>query len=375
MLRFTLIFFLITTILLSFKSHATTVKMTTNFGDIDVILFDKSTPETEENFLKYIEDNENQNNYKNVIFHRNIEGFIIQAGLIKVREDEQGLAQPERLSTLSPAPANEPFFSNGRGTIALAKTANNFNSGTSQFFFNINNNDGSTESANLDEQNGGFTVFGQVIASSLPILDDLNSTPTYIVDDFIDLPLRDIEDTTAPLIVNNFLKIETITVIDSNPDTEDAVEKTPNTKITPQIRLEAITPVVNEVNIDDSASRGGIYVQLNQRTDDDLVLDIAYSGTADESDFTQVNSVILPAGQYETRFDIDIINDDKNEDNETILISVTSASNEAVNLDLGKTSVTILGDETSSSNGGGFFSLLLVLFLSFIGLRRFRYYA
>ena len=63
--------------------------------------------------------------------------------------------------TTKPAVINEPVYSNVKGTIAMAKQGGNENSATSQWFFNMSDN-----SQNLDLQNGGFTVFGQITAQS-----------------------------------------------------------------------------------------------------------------------------------------------------------------------------------------------------------------
>ena len=70
-----------------------------------------------------------------------------------------------------PPVQNEPGISNTRATVALAKIGGNPNSGTSQFFFNLANN-----ASNLDNQNGGFTVFGQVLDMST--VDRIATVPT-----------------------------------------------------------------------------------------------------------------------------------------------------------------------------------------------------
>jgi len=111
----------------------------------DLELFDKAAPQTVANFLHYVETNK----YDSTFFHRVIAGFVLQGG-----------------QTSSPDPAVQNEFdgvnrSNVLGTIAMAKVGNDPNSATSEFFFNLADN-----SANLDHQNEGFTVFGKLVSTA-----------------------------------------------------------------------------------------------------------------------------------------------------------------------------------------------------------------
>ena len=126
------------------------VRMATTKGNVDLVFYANTTPQTVANFLTY--------NYSDVIFHRAPAGFVLQGGGFKT------YAAPdvfEHIATPATVP-NEPGISNTLGTVAMAKVGDNPDSATSEFFINLGDN-----SANLDNQNGGFTVFGRVAAPSL----------------------------------------------------------------------------------------------------------------------------------------------------------------------------------------------------------------
>ncbi len=132
-------------------------------GNIDVALTDLTTPKTVKNFLDYI----NAGAYASNIIHRSVHDFIIQGG---------GFFFPNN-SSLIPVPTfapvqNEFKLSNTRGTIAMAKIGSDPNSATSQWFINLADN-----SANLDNQNGGFTVFGNVIGNTMTVADAIAAVP------------------------------------------------------------------------------------------------------------------------------------------------------------------------------------------------------
>ena len=135
-------------------------------GNIDLALTDQQTPQTVANFLAYI----GTGSYSNNIIHRTLPGFIIQGG---------GFFFPTNSSTLSavgtmPPVPNEPVFSNTPGTIAMAKLGGDPNSATSQWFINVANN-----SANLDNQNGGFTVFGITLGNGLAVAQAVDQITTH----------------------------------------------------------------------------------------------------------------------------------------------------------------------------------------------------
>jgi len=138
-------------------SQATIVEMQTNMGNIDIQLFDNLAPKTVENFLSYV----NSGAYNNSFFHRSIPGFIIQGGGYTWTA-----ASGASMITQGAAVVNEFAESNLPGTIAMAKLGSSPNSATDEWFFNLVDN-----SSNLDNQNGGFTVFGQVIGNGMSVVN------------------------------------------------------------------------------------------------------------------------------------------------------------------------------------------------------------
>lgn len=162
MLKPTLAVALSLALVLSRADAAPLVSLTTPLGQIVVNLFEDK-PVTVTNFLAYIESGR----YANSFSHRLIPGFVIQGGGYFL---DQTTVFP--VTTYAPI-ANEystgQIRSNLYGTIAMAKQEGNPDSATSQWFFNLADN------TNLDTQNGGFTVFGEVI-SGLEILSLFNTT-------------------------------------------------------------------------------------------------------------------------------------------------------------------------------------------------------
>ncbi len=152
-------------------------KFDTVLGVINVELEDTRTPLTVANFKRYID----AARYNNLIFHRSIANFVIQSG--GFYRPELDFDPPRDVPRFEPV-MNEPGILNTRGTIAMAKSEGNPNSATSQWFFNLGDN------ADLNTQNGGFTVFGHVI-QGLDVMDAIAAVPTYVFDSpFENLPLR-----------------------------------------------------------------------------------------------------------------------------------------------------------------------------------------
>jgi cyclophilin family peptidyl-prolyl cis-trans isomerase len=134
-------------------------------GTVDVELFSREKPETVANFLRYVRNG----SYQQVLLHRLVPGFVLQGGGFTNADAADGtnlFAQFGEIQNLG-AITNEfgvgMRLSNTVGTLAMAKVGSDPNSASAQWFFNLGNN-----SANLDAQNGGFTVFGRVLPDTSP---------------------------------------------------------------------------------------------------------------------------------------------------------------------------------------------------------------
>jgi len=141
------------------------VRVSTNLGNMDFILFDTATPATVANFMNYVRTEA----YTDVVFHRSIPNFVVQAGGFK----GTGTGSSFTRVVTDPPVVNEPGIANERGTLSMAKLGTDPNSATSQFFVSLGDN-----RSNLDYQNGGFTVFGRVAGNGMTVADAISNLPT-----------------------------------------------------------------------------------------------------------------------------------------------------------------------------------------------------
>ena len=180
----------------SAASDLTVVRFHTTLGDIDVQLYTDYTPNTTANFLGYVD----RGNYTGSIVHRSAPGFVIQGGGYYITNNNQVSDVP----TQSPV-VNEFHYSNVRGTIAMAKLSSGPDTATSQWFFNLTDN-----SANLDNQNGGFTVFGYVRDSaSQAVVDAIAALQIFKGNSpFDQLPV--INYTSGALKMSNFVFVNSV---------------------------------------------------------------------------------------------------------------------------------------------------------------------
>lgn len=140
------------------------IKLTTSQGDITLELDAEKAPATVANFVQYVGDGF----YDGTIFHRVIDGFMIQGGGLT--------ADMAQKSTRSPV-QNEADngLSNRTGTIAMART-NDPHSATAQFFINVSDNLFLDHRAKSGD-GWGYCVFGKVI-SGMDVVNAIKATPT-----------------------------------------------------------------------------------------------------------------------------------------------------------------------------------------------------
>jgi peptidyl-prolyl cis-trans isomerase A (cyclophilin A) len=139
------------------------VRLATSAGDITIELEAEKAPKSVANFVQYVKSGF----YDGTVFHRVIDGFMIQGG---------GFTEDlSRKPTLAPIPLeSRNGLSNRRGTVAMARTSDP-NSATAQFFINVADNS-RLDAANSPDGNG-YAVFGRVVAG-MDVVDRIRTTPT-----------------------------------------------------------------------------------------------------------------------------------------------------------------------------------------------------
>ena len=151
----------------------------TTLGDIKVKLAADKAPLTVANFLAYVDDK----HYDGTIFHRVIDGFMIQGGGF----DKEMRQKPTKAPIKNEA-ANGLL--NKRGTLAMARTAI-VDSATSQFFINVKDN-GFLDFRAPNPQGFGYCVFGEVV-EGLDVVDQIKGVRTTTKAGMSDVPLETVE--------------------------------------------------------------------------------------------------------------------------------------------------------------------------------------
>ena len=138
--------------------------METSMGTITLELDDAKAPETVANFVRYAKDG----HYDGTIFHRVIDGFMIQGGGFTKDMNQKETREPIRNEAMN-------GLKNLRGTIAMARTMV-VDSATSQFFINLVDND-FLDFQNPSPQGFGYAVFGKVV-DGMDVVDQIAKVKT-----------------------------------------------------------------------------------------------------------------------------------------------------------------------------------------------------
>lgn len=154
------------------------ITLKTNYGDIKIELDTKNAPETAANFLSYAKDGF----YDGTIFHRVINGFMIQGGGFDDKMSQKKTKDPIKNEAKKDAP-------NKKGTIAMARTSDP-HSATAQFFINVADND----FLNFSSESGngwGYCVFGKVV-EGMDVVDKIKKVATTSRAGHQDVPVENV---------------------------------------------------------------------------------------------------------------------------------------------------------------------------------------
>jgi len=154
------------------------IRMQTSHGVIEIELETDKAPETSANFLQYVKDGF----YDGTIFHRVIDGFMIQGGGL-----EPGMKEKQTRSPINNEANNG--LKNERGTLAMARTQDP-HSATAQFFINIADNKFLNHSSPTID-GWGYCVFGRVV-KGMDIVDAIKGVATTTKGYHQDVPVDDV---------------------------------------------------------------------------------------------------------------------------------------------------------------------------------------
>jgi len=154
------------------------VRLHTNYGVIGIELDAERAPKTVENFLQYVR----MGHYDNTLFHRVINGFMIQGGGF-----EPGMRQKPTATPIENEATNG--LRNNKYTVAMARTSDP-HSATSQFFINVADNDFLNHTA-PSGQGWGYCVFGKVLEGT-DVVDKIKSVRTSRSGGHQDVPEEDV---------------------------------------------------------------------------------------------------------------------------------------------------------------------------------------
>ena len=162
------------------------VELDTNMGAIVIELNEEKAPKTVKNFLDYVKSG----HYDGTIFHRIIDGFMIQGGGMDADMKEKNTNAPIENEA-------DNGLKNDAGTIAMARTQDP-HSATSQFFINVKDNDFLNHSGK-NMQGWGYTVFGKV-TSGMDVIEKMKGVPTGRFGMHADVPKEPVVINSATII-------------------------------------------------------------------------------------------------------------------------------------------------------------------------------
>ena len=154
------------------------VRLRTNFGVITLELDADKAPQTVANFLQYVEDGF----YSNTVFHRVIDGFMIQGGGFEPGMKQKPVREPVKNEA-------DNQLKNAEYTIAMARTPNP-DSATAQFFINVADNEFLNFTAPTP-QGWGYCVFGKVV-EGMDVVDKIKKIKTGSRGMHQDVPVEDV---------------------------------------------------------------------------------------------------------------------------------------------------------------------------------------
>jgi peptidyl-prolyl cis-trans isomerase A (cyclophilin A) len=166
------------------KSAAPKVLLATSLGDIMLQLDPDKAPKTVANFLEYVKSG----HYDGTVFHRVMDGFMIQGGGFTSELTQKPTKAPIPLESRN-------GLKNERGTVAMARTSVP-DSATSQFFINV------VDNSRLDYPNpdgNGYAVFGRVV-SGMDVVDKIRAVETGRVGPHQNVPLKPVVIRSASIV-------------------------------------------------------------------------------------------------------------------------------------------------------------------------------
>lgn len=159
------------------------IRLHTNFGVIGVELDSAKAPKSASNFLSYVRSG----HYDNTLFHRVINGFMVQGGGF-----EPGMRQKPTQAPIENEATNG--LKNLKYTLAMARTSDP-HSATSQFFINVADNEFLNHTA-PNSQGWGYCVFGKVV-EGMDVVDAIKAVPTGMKNGMNDVPETTVEILSA----------------------------------------------------------------------------------------------------------------------------------------------------------------------------------